>query len=127
LASFVYVLFHELKHEQQMSEFDLADSYMGDIEDFEEFYKIYWDMELDADNYAKDWVKKIGDVLGLPEDYYQLDQLITNYPMMSSMVKQMMTQLHNQVKMLKKQGMTYTDISDLDVVKRHLDKLEDMF
>jgi hypothetical protein len=46
---------------------------------------------------------------------------------MSSMVKQMMTQLHNQVKMLKKQGMTYTDISDLDVVKRHLDKLEDMF
>jgi hypothetical protein len=84
-------------------------------------------MELDADSYAKDWVKKIGDVLELPEEYYQLDQLITNYPMMSSMVRQMMTQLHNQVQMLKKQGMSYTDISDLDVVKRHLDKLEDMF
>ena len=37
-----------------------------------------------------------------------------------------MTQLHNQVQKLKKQGMTYTDIRDLDIVKRHLDKLEDM-
>jgi hypothetical protein len=127
LASFVYVLFHELKHEQQMSEFGLADSYMGDIEDFEEFYDIYWDMEMDADKYGKDWVKKIGDVLKLPEEYYQLDQMITNYPMMSTMVRQMMTQLHTQVQKLKKQGMTYTDISDLDIVKRHLDKLEDMF
>ena len=127
LASFVYVLFHELKHEQQMGEFDLADSYMGDIEDFEEFYEIYWDMEMDADRYAKDWVKKIGNVLELPDEYYQLDQLITNYPMMSSMVRQMMTQLHNQVQKLKKQGMTYTDISDLDVVKQHLHRLEDMF
>jgi hypothetical protein len=127
LASFVYVLFHELKHEQQMNEFGLANSYMGDIEDFEEFYKIYWDMELDADSYAKDWVTKIGNVLGLPEEYYQLDQMITNYPMMSSMVKHMMTQLHNQVQKLKKQGMTYTDISDLDVVKQHLHRLEDMF
>ena len=127
LASFVYVLFHELKHEQQMSEFGLEDSYMGDSEDFEEFYNIYWDMEMDADKYGKDWVKKIGDVLKLPEEYYQLDQMITNYPMMSTMVRQMMTQLHNQVQKLKKQGMTYTDISDLDIVKRHLDKLEDMF
>jgi len=127
LASFVYVLFHELKHEQQMSEFGLEDSYMGDIENFEEFYNIYWDMEMDADKYGKDWVKKIGDVLKLPEEYYQLDQMITNYPMMSTMVRQMMTQLHTQVQKLKKQGMTYTDISDLDIVKRHLDKLEDMF
>jgi hypothetical protein len=127
LAGFVYVLFHELKHEQQMIDFGLADSYMGDIEDFEEFYQIYWDMEMDADNYGKDWVNKIGKGLGLPNEYYQLDQMITNYPMMSSMVKQMMTQLHNQVQILKKQGMTYTDISDLDVVKKHLDKLEDMF
>jgi hypothetical protein len=127
LAGFVYVLFHELKHEQQMKDFGLADSYMGDIEDFEEFYKIYWDMEMDADNYGKDWVDKIGKGLGLPNEYYQLDQMVTNYPMMSSMVKQMMTQLHNQVQTLKKQGMTYTDISDLDIVKQHLHKLEDMF
>jgi hypothetical protein len=127
LASFVYVLFHELKHEQQMSEFDLDDSYMGDIENFEEFYEIYWEMEMDADKYGKNWVKKIGDVLGLPEKYYKLDQMITNYPMMSTMVKQMMTQLHREVQKLKKGGMTYTDISDLDIVKKHLDKLEDMF
>jgi hypothetical protein len=126
-ASFVYVLFHELKHEQQMSEFDLKDSYMGDIEDFEEFYKIYWDMEMDADRYGKDWVKKIGDVLKLSNKEYFLDKMVENYPTMSGMIKQMMTQLHNHVQILKKQGMTYTDISDLDIVKKHLDKLEDMF
>jgi hypothetical protein len=126
-ASFVYVLFHELKHEQQMSEFNLKDSYMGDIEDFEEFYKIYWDMEMDADKYGKEWVKKIGNVLNLPEQVYFLDKMIENYPTMSGMIRQMMTQLHNHVKMLKKQGMTYTDISDLDIVRKHLDKLEDMF
>jgi hypothetical protein len=126
-ASFVYVLFHELKHEQQMSEFDLKNSYMGDIEDFEEFYKIYWDMEMDADRYGKDWVKKIGDVLKLSDKEYFLDKMVENYPTMSGMIKQMMTQLHNHVQILKKQGMTYTDISDLDIVKKHLDKLEDMF
>ena len=126
-ASFVYVLFHELKHEQQMSEFDLKDSYMGDIEDFEEFYKIYWDMEMDADRYGKDWLKKIGDVLKLSDKEYFLDKMVENYPTMSGMIKQMMTQLHNHVQILKKQGMTYTDISDLDIVKKHLDKLEDMF
>lgn len=127
LAVFVYILFHELKHEIQMSEFGLESSYMGDIEDFEKFYDIYWEMEMDADRYAKNWVKKIGDVLKLPEEYYKLDVMIENYPMMSNSVKSMMVQLHNQVQKLKKEGMTYEDISDLDVVKRHLDKLEDMF
>jgi hypothetical protein len=126
-ASFVYILFHELKHEQQMSEFDLKDSYMGDIEDFEEFYKIYWDMEMDADIYGKDWVKKIGNILKLPENQYSLGVMVVNYPTMSGMIKNMMTQLHNHVQVLKKQGMSYTDISDLDIVKKHLDKLEDMF
>ena len=58
---------------------------------------------------------------------YFLDKMVENYPTMSGMIKQMMTQLHNHVQILKKQGMTYTDISDLDIVKKHLDKLEDMF
>lgn len=126
-ASFVYILFHELKHEQQMKDFEMKDSYMGDIEDFEEFFKIYWEMEMDADNYGKDWVKKIGDVLKLPNDVYYLDKMIEHYPTMSTMVRQMMLHLHREVQTLKSRGMTYTDISDLDVVKRHLNSLEDMF
>jgi hypothetical protein len=126
-ASFVYILFHELKHEQQMSEFDLKDSYMGDVEDFEEFFKIYWKMEMDADNYGKEWVKKIGDVLDLPNKLYSLDRMIESYPSMSNQIKQMTLHLHREIQTLKSQGMTYTDISDLDVVKKHLDKLEDMF
>ena len=126
-ASFVYILFHELKHEQQMSDFDMKDSYMGDIEDFEEFFKIYWDMEMDADNYGKDWVKKIGDVLQLPKEVYHLDRMIESYPTMSNMIRQMMLHLHTEVQTLKSKGFTYTDIGDLDIVKRHLNNLEDMF
>ena len=126
-ASFVYILFHELRHEQQMSEYELKDSYMGDIEDFEEFYKIYWDMELDADKYGKDWVKKIGDVLKLPNDVYYLDKMIEHYPTMSNMVRQMTSHLHREIQTLKSRGMNYTDISDLDIVKKHLQSLEDMF
>jgi hypothetical protein len=126
-ASFVYVLFHELKHEQQMKDFDMKDSYMGDIEDFEEFFKIYWEMEMDADNYGKDWVKKIGDVLKLPKESYHLDKMIESYPTMSNMIKQMMSHLHTEVQTLKSKGFDYTDIGDLEIVKKHLDKLEDMF
>jgi hypothetical protein len=126
-ASFVYILFHELKHEQQMKDFEMKDSYMGDIEDFEEFFKIYWDMEMDADNYGKDWVKKIGDVLQLPKEVYHLDRMIESYPTMSNMIRQMMLHLHTEVQTLKSKGFTYTDIGDLDIVKRHLHNLEDMF
>ena len=126
-ASFVYILFHELKHEQQMKDFEMKDSYMGDIEDFEEFFKIYWDMEMDADNYGKDWVKKIGDVLQLPKEVYHLDRMIESYPTMSNMIRQMMLHLHTEVQTLKSKGFSYTDIGDLDIVKRHLHNLEDMF
>jgi hypothetical protein len=126
-ATFVYLLFHELRHEQQMSEFDLKDTYMGDVEDFEEFFKIYWQMELDADKYGKDWVKKIGNVLKLPHIVYNLDPMIENYPSMSNMVKQFTLHLHREIQMLKSRGMEYSDISDLDIVKKHLQTLEDMF
>jgi hypothetical protein len=126
-ASFVYILFHELRHEQQMSEFDIKDSYMGDVEDFEEFFKFYWEMELDADKYGKDWVKKIGNVLQLPEKVYNLDPMVENYPSMSNMVKQFTLHLHREIQTLKSQGMDYSDISDLEIVKKHLKTLEDMF
>ena len=110
-----------------MSEFDIKDSYMGDVEDFEEFFKMYWEMELDADKYGKDWVKKIGNVLQLPEKVYNLDPMIENYPSMSNMVKQFTLHLHREIQTLKSRGMDYSDISDLEIVKKHLQTLEDMF
>jgi hypothetical protein len=84
-------------------------------------------MEMDADRYGKEWVKKIGDVLKLPEDVYYLDGMIKNYPSMSNQVRQMTSHLHREIQILKSRGMDYSDISDLDVVKRHLQSLEDMF
>jgi hypothetical protein len=48
---------------------------------------------MDADRYGKDWVKKIGDILKLSEKEYFLDKMVENYPTMSGMIRQMMTQL----------------------------------
>ena len=39
----------------------------GEIEDFEELYKLYWEMEIDAHNYGMEWVKKLGNELNLPK------------------------------------------------------------
>ena len=46
---------------------------------------------------------------------------------MSNMIKQMMLHLHREVQTLKSKGFDYTDIGDLDIVKKHLQNLEDMF
>jgi hypothetical protein len=53
--------------------------------------------------------------------------MIETYPTMSNMIRQMMLHLHTEVQTLKSKGFSYTDIGDLDVVKKHLNNLEDMF
>jgi methionine synthase II (cobalamin-independent) len=53
--------------------------------------------------------------------------MIEHYPSMSNQVKQMTLHLHREIQTLKSRGMDYSDISDLDIVKKHLQRLEDMF
>ena len=59
---------------------DLQDPLSGDIEDFEEFYKIYWDMEIDAHNYGMEWVEKIKELVDLPEELYKVSPTNNQLP-----------------------------------------------
>ena len=98
-----------------------------DIEDFEEFFKIYWEMEMDAHEYGIEWVNKIGNMVNLPKEYYKLSPMVTSYPSMGHMVRDQIVNINKIIKELKQKGYDYSDISDLPFVKKHLDKLEDLF
>jgi hypothetical protein len=52
LAEFVYILFHEIRHEIQMGKLNQINPLSGDIENFEELYDMYWEMEMDAHKFG---------------------------------------------------------------------------
>ena len=124
LGDLVYVLFHEIRHEIQMGKMDLQDPLSGDIEDFEEFYKIYWNMEIDAHNYGMEWVETIKDLVDLPKELYKVSPQITNYPSMSHMVRNHLVGIHKMIIEMKKNNDDFSGSSDLPMVKQHIDKLE---
>jgi hypothetical protein len=66
-------------------------------------------------------------MLNLPKQYYTLSSNITNYPSMSHIVRNQIEELHKLIKSYKEQGQEYSDISDLPIVKKHLDRLENLF
>jgi hypothetical protein len=100
-----------------------------DLEDFEALYEQYWNMELDADEFAKEMVAKLIIKLGIPIDIakklFSLSPYVQQYPRMSNMVRGSIQQIINDIKQIKKSGGQYEDIQDHPVVKRHIDKLED--
>lgn len=124
LGDLVYVLFHEIRHEIQMGKMDLQDPLSGDIEDFEEFYKIYWNMEIDAHNYGMEWVETIKDLVDLPKELYKVSTEITNYPSMSHMVRNYLVGIHKMIIEMKRNNDDFSGSSDLPMVKQHIDKLE---
>jgi len=127
LAELVYIIFHEIRHEIQMGRLGKTNPLSGDVDNFDELYEMYWDLEIDAHNYGLEWVEKIKRIINLPEEYYKLSQMITNYPTMSHMVRNQIVNIHRIIKDMKEKGYDYSDISDLPDVKRLLDKLEDLF
>jgi len=127
ISEFIYILFHEIQHEIQMGKLKQKNPMSGEIEDFEELYKLYWEMEIDAHNYGMEWVKKLGNELNLPKQHYQLSDIILNYPSMGHSIRNMMKTLHKQIQQMKRKGMEYSDIVDLPIVKKHMDKIEDLF
>jgi hypothetical protein len=127
LADLVYVIFHEIRHEIQMGKLKQINPLSGDIENFEELYEMYWDMEMDAHEYGLEWVQKVGNIINLPKEYYTLTSMITTYPSMSKMVKTQIQQIHKTINGLKQNGYDYNDISDLPMIKSLVDKLEDLF
>lgn len=129
IGDFLYTIFHEIRHEQQIRDIKMDNPLTDyDLDDFENLYEQYWEMELDADQFAKNMVAKIVIGLKIPiEDAKQLFSLslyVEKYPSMSQMIKMSLTQIINGIKQIKKSGGEYEDIQDHPIVKNHIDKLE---
>ena len=129
IGDFLYTIFHEIRHEQQLSEMKERNPLTDyDLDDFETLYKQYWDMELDADKFGKEMVAKLIMALDIPMNFgkeqFSLSPYITQYPSMSMMVRMNIKNIVSQIQQLKDAGIEFTDIQDHPIVKRHLDKLE---
>ena len=130
IGDFLYTIFHEIRHEHQIRDIKMPNPLTEfDLEDFENLADQYWEMELDADQFAKNMVAKIVIKLGIPIDVasrlFSLSHYIQNYPSASRMVRGHLAQIVNGIKEIKKSGAEYEDIQDHPMVKRHIDKLED--
>ena len=129
IGDFLYTIFHEMRHEQQISVFKMGNPTIDSLDDFEELSEKYWEMELDADEFAK---KKIAEIVmnsKIPIEkakiLFRLSEYIEKYPTLSKMVKFQIAQLANQLKHMRDSGQEIKDISDHPFVKQHLDKLEE--
>jgi hypothetical protein len=130
IGDFLYTVFHEIRHEHQIRDIKMLNPLTEfDLEDFESLADQYWEMELDADQFAKNMVAKIVIKLSIPIDVasrlFSLSHYIQNYPSASKMIRGHLAQIVNGIKEIKKSGAEYEDIQDHPMVKRHIDKLED--
>jgi hypothetical protein len=130
IGDFIYTIFHELRHEDQMTTLQMENPLTDmDLEDYEELSEQYWNMEMDADTSAKKEVAKMILDLGIPieeaKKNFRLAQHIENYQYSSNLVKAYIQHLVMDIIRMKKDGLEFTDIQDHPLVKRHLDKLEE--
>ena len=131
IGDFLYTIFHEIRHEEQMGKLKIDNPLTGQLEDFEKLFEDYWKLELDADEFAKkkisELVLKFGIPIGTAKQNFRLSPYVENYPSTSKMVKNYMKTIVDDIKNMRKSGMEYNDIADHPVVKNHLEKLEDFF
>jgi hypothetical protein len=130
IGDFLYTVFHEIRHEHQIRDMKMPNPLTEfDLEDFEALSDQYWNMELDADEFAKNMVAKIVIESGIPIEVakrlFLLSPYIEKYPSMSKMVRGHLSQVIDGIKQMKKSGAKYEDIQDHPMVKRFIDKLED--
>lgn len=130
-GDFIYTIFHEMRHEKQVSEIKMPNPLTEfDLDDFEKLADQYWEMELDADQYAKNMVGQFVVKSGFPIEFakekFRLSHYIEQYPTMSNMIKMHLSGIVNEIKKMKSAGQEYTDIQDMPIVKKHLDKLENL-
>jgi hypothetical protein len=133
LGDFIYTIFHEIRHEEQIDKNRLGlDNPLTDydLNDFEKLSQKYWELEIDADRFGKEMIAKLIIKLGLPMDVAKenlsLSPYIQNYPLASKMIMMSLQQIVNGIKDIKKSGGEFSDIQDHPMVKRHLDKLENL-
>lgn len=130
IGDFLYTIFHEIRHEQQVRDIKMLNPLTDfDLDDFEDLYNQYWEMELDSDQFAKNMIAKIVIKLGIPIEFakeqFSLSPYIQNYPSASQTIKMQLRMIVDQIRQMKKSGAEYEDIQDHPIVKRHISALED--
>lgn len=130
MGDFIYTIFHEIRHDNQIKEIKMKNPLTDfDLEDFEKLYEQYWEMELDADQFAKNMVAKLVLKSKLPIDFaadkLKLSPYIEKYPTMSKMVKFSLESIIREIKQMKSSGQKFEDIQDIPLVKKQIEKLED--
>lgn len=129
IGDFLYTIFHEIRHEQQITSLKMTNPLSEmDLEDFEKLYEKYWEMELDADKFPKEKIAEMVLDLDIPLEFaieqFKLSTYIENYPSMSKMVEMSLRHIVNQIIQIKKSGEEFTDISDHPMVKKYINNLE---
>lgn len=130
MGDFIYTIFHEIRHEQQISEIKMPNPLSEfDLEDFENIYQQYWEMELDADQFAKNMVAKLIIKSKIPINiakiYFSLSPYIKSYPTFSNQIRNSISFIINEIKKIKASGEEYLDIRNHPMVAQHIEKLED--
>ena len=131
LGDFLYTLFHEIRHEQQIGKIKMDNPITDyDLEDFEKIYHQYWEMELDADQFAKNMVAQLVVMSHLPIEIAKgnlsLSPYIENYPNSSRFVRQSLEPIISLIKDMKKRGEKFTGLEDIPIIKQHLNNLQDL-
>lgn len=129
IGDFLYTIFHEIRHEYQIRDIKMSNPLLEyDLDDFEKLYEKYWEMELDADKFAKEMIAELIIKLDIPINFakreFGLSPYIKDYPSMSRMVRMSLLAIVEDIKQIKKSGGEFTDIQDHPMVKKHLDRLE---
>ncbi len=127
-GDFIYTIFHEMRHEDQMTKFKLNNPWNGDLEDIEKISEEYWQLELDADRFAKEMIAKLVIETRLPmniaKEQFRLSDYIEKYPTLSKWIKNSFVVLVNDIKKMRSRGEHFSDIQDHPYVKQHLNNLE---
>jgi hypothetical protein len=129
IGDFLYTIFHEIRHEEQMTKLNLSNPLSEyDLDDFESLYKDYWELEMDADRFGKEMVAKLVMRLNIPIEFakqqFTYSPYIEIYPSLSRQVESQMRQLVHQIKLIKQSGGSYTDIEDHPMIKQYIHRLE---
>jgi hypothetical protein len=129
IGDFLYTIFHEIRHEKQIRDIKMDNPLTDyDLDDFEKLYNQYWEMELDADQFAKNMVAKLVIKLNIPiwfaKSQFGLSHYIEQYPSMSKSVEMSLRSIIKTIQHIKKSGGEFEDIQDHPMVKMYIDKLE---
>lgn len=123
IGDLIYFIFHEFRHEEQMTKLNHKNIWEDDsIIDFEVFFNEYWKLEIDADNFGKKVVSELSEKCPKLTELgqFKLNFNVVNYQSFSKYVKIRIHDLYKEYKSLD-------NPSDDIILKKLTDELTDLF